>query len=270
MLTQRYQNFESTTRGDVITILHAPTIDLSSVEHQIGSSPFYWAYDVVGDGLSRSEPSFNTGQLVGRFDFYPRISLPLLLRGWTVRALVGARDTLYTKQLAANPASVGMTVDDPINRRDLEGSLEIRPPAIERVFGGEFLGRQWKHVIEPRMVYRYVTGINNFDRILRFDARDIMSNTNEVEYALVNRLYAKRLKPTKKDCDSGMPLLTVGGKPSENRVPWNQQPAEPGCTENLRCAKWSPGSWHRNILLIRPLEEHWFREHEMYLLRPWI
>ena len=35
ILTQRYQNFESTAKGDVITILHAPTIDLSSVEHQI-------------------------------------------------------------------------------------------------------------------------------------------------------------------------------------------------------------------------------------------
>ena len=61
-------------------------------------------------------------------------------------------------------------------------------------------------------VYRYVTGINNFDRILRFDARDIMSDTNEVEYALVNRLYTKRLKPATKDCDSGMPIVNCGGK----------------------------------------------------------
>ncbi|HSS99909.1 MAG TPA: LPS assembly protein LptD, partial [Terriglobales bacterium] len=231
ILTQRYQNFESTTKDDVITILHAPTIDLSSVEHQIGASPFYWAYDASADGLTRSEPSFNTGRLIGRFDFYPRISLPLLMRGWSVRALVGARDTLYTKQLAANPASVGIAIDDPINRRDLEGSLEIRPPAIEKVFAGDFLGRKWKHVIEPRVVYRYVTGINNFDRILRFDARDIMSNTNEVEYAAVSRLYAKRLAPPKQNCDNGMPLLTAGGRPNENRVPWNQEPTEPDCME---------------------------------------
>ena len=231
VLTQRYQNFESTTKGDVITILHAPTIDLSSVEHQIGSSPFYWAYDAVTDGLSRSEPSFNTGRLIGRLDFYPRISLPLLVRGWSVRALVGARDTLYTKQLAANPASVGIAIDDPINRRDLEGSLEIRPPVIEKVFDGNFLRRKWKHVVEPRVIYRYVTGINNFDRILRFDARDIMSDTNEVEYAVVNRLYSKRLAPVKKDCDSGMPFLTAAGRPNESRAPWNQVRAEPDCKE---------------------------------------
>jgi len=202
------------------------------VEHQLGSSPFYWSYDAAAEGLSRSEPSFNTGQLVGRFDFYPRVSLPLVVRGWTVRTLVGVRDTLYTKQLSANPATVGEAITDPINRRDLEGSLEIRPPAVERVFAGEFLGRKWKHVIEPRVVYRYVTGINNFDRILRFDARDILSNTNEVEYAVVNRLYAKRLKPKSEDCEAAsMPLLTVNGRPSESRVPWNQHQTEPDCSE---------------------------------------
>ena len=43
--TQRYQNFESTTPGDVITILHAPSFEASSVEHAIGRSPFYWSYD---------------------------------------------------------------------------------------------------------------------------------------------------------------------------------------------------------------------------------
>ena len=31
--TQRYQNFESTTPGDVITILHAPSLESSSVDH---------------------------------------------------------------------------------------------------------------------------------------------------------------------------------------------------------------------------------------------
>ncbi len=232
VVTQRYQNFESTTKGDVITILHAPALDLSSVEHRLGPSPFYWAYDASAEGLSRSELAFNTGRLVGRFDFYPRISLPLLVRGWAVRALVGARDTLYTKQLAADPAAVGAAIDDPINRRDLEGSLEVRPPALERVFGGEMFGRKWKHVIEPRAVYRYVTGINNFDRILRFDERDVLSNTNEVEYAVVNRLYAKRPKPAQKNCDStAMPRLSMALQQNESRIPWNQQAPEPSCAE---------------------------------------
>ena len=56
----------------------------------------------------------------------------------------------------------------------------------------EFLGRKWKHVIEPRAVYRFVTGVNDFAQVLHFDEHDILSNTHEVEYGFVTRLYAKR------------------------------------------------------------------------------
>ena len=94
--TQRYQNFESTTPGDVITILHAPSFESSSVDHAIGRSPFYWSYDAAAEGLSRSEPSFRTAPLVGRFDLRPTLSLPLVLHGWSVRPeLVAARDFLH-------------------------------------------------------------------------------------------------------------------------------------------------------------------------------
>ena len=180
---QRYQNFESTTPGDVITILHAPSFESSSVEHAIGRSPFYWSYDAAIGGLSRSEPSFRTAPLVGRFDLRPTLSLPLVLHGWSVRPELSLRETFYTQQLVPSSGRVGVAQSDVINRRAVEGSVEIRPPALERVYDRELWGRKWKHVIEPRATYRYVTGVDNFARILRFDERDILSNTSEVEYA---------------------------------------------------------------------------------------
>ena len=115
-----------------------------------------------------------------------------MLHGWSVRPELSLRETFYTQQLVPSSGGVGVAESDVINRKAIEGSVEIRPPALERVFDREFLGRKWKHVIEPRVTYRYVTGVDNFSRILRFDERDILSNTNEVEYAVVNRLYAKR------------------------------------------------------------------------------
>src|SRR6185369_11189165 len=36
-----------------------------------------------------------------------------------------------------------------------------------------------------------VTGIEDFNNVVRFDDTDILSNTNEVEYSLTNRLLAK-------------------------------------------------------------------------------
>jgi LPS-assembly protein len=106
----------------------------------------------------------------------------------------------------------------------VEGSVEVRPPALERVFGREFLGHKWKHVIEPRAVYRYVTGVNNFDQILRFDERDILSDTNEVEYGLVNRLYAKRTSGKPEKCGTeGIPGLAIGGLAPQSPIPWERQ-----------------------------------------------
>ena len=47
-------------------------------------------------------------------------------------------------------------------------------------------------MIEPRFIYSYASGVNNYNRILHFDDRDILTDTNEVEYAIVNRIYSKR------------------------------------------------------------------------------
>ena len=223
--TQRYQNFESTTPGDVITILHAPSVESSSVDHAIAHSPFYWSYDAAVEGLSRSEPLFRTAPLVGRFDFRPTLSLPLVLHGWSLRPELSLRETFYTQQLVPVSGGVGVARSDVINRRAVEGSVEIRPPALERVYDREVLGRKWKHVIEPRATYRYVTGVDNFSRILRFDERDILSNTSEVEYAVVNRLYGKRTKAKPEDCDAaGMSSLIIGRPAVESRIPWERQP----------------------------------------------
>lgn len=221
----RYQDFESTTSGDVITILHAPGVELSSVDHELGRSPFYWSYDADAEGLSRSEPAFSTAPLLGRFDLSPDLLMPLQLHGWSLDPELSVRSTLYTQRLSILPSGAQSAVSEATNRKALEGSVEVRPPALERVFQREFLGRRWKHVIEPRVVYNYVTGVNNFPDILRFDDRDILTDTNEVGYGFVTRLYAKRTGPPKQACGGpGMPLLFIGGTPPHNPVPWERQP----------------------------------------------
>ena len=234
-LTERYQNFESTTAGDVVSIVHAPGFDFSGVDRPLRHSPFYWSYDASAVGLSRSEPfssispqaKFDTGT-TGRFDLNPRLSLPLLLKGWSLRPELSLHDTFYTRRLVSTDSSEE-AVGNAINRKAVEGSVELRPPPLERVFGREFLGRKWKHVIEPRAVYRYVTGVNNFDQILRFDERDILSDTNEVEYGLVNRLYAKRTSSKPANCGTeGIPGLAIGGQVKQSPIPWERQPLAEG------------------------------------------
>jgi LPS-assembly protein len=220
----RYQDFESTTNSDVITILHAPGFEFSSVDHELGRSPFYWSYDADAEGLSRSEPSFSTAPLLGRLDLSPDLLLPLEFHGWSLTPDLTLRTTLYTQELSTLPSTQREAISNLTSRNALEGSVELRPPALERVFQHEFLGRQWKHVIEPRVAYNYVTGVNNFPEILRFDDRDILTNTSEMEYGFTSRLYAKRTRPSKQNCEPGMPLLFIGGTPPHNPIPWARQP----------------------------------------------
>lgn len=234
---QRYQNFESITPGDDIQILHAPSFESSSVDRQLGRSPFYWSYDAALEGLSRSEPGFSTAPLLGRFDLSPTIAMPVHFAGWSFFPQLSVRDTTYTQELLPNSNGLGVAASDSITRKSLEGSIELRPPALSRVFDREVLGRRWKHVIEPRIVYDYVTGVDNFPNILRFDERDILSNTNEVEYAVVNRLYAKRKSNQSENCgEPGMPTLFVGGAPPVHRIPWERQPppSESACNSGPR------------------------------------
>ena len=243
-VTSRYQNFQSTTPGDVITILHAPGIEVSSLDQKLGSTPFHGYFDASVEGLSRSEPSFSTAPLLGRFDLNPVASLPLHFDGWSVRPELSLRDTIYTQQLVPSggiaSTDVGVALSNSINRKALQGTIEVRPPALDRIFDGEFLGRKWKHVVEPRIAYTYVTGVENFANILRFDERDILSDTNEVEYAIVNRLYAKRSSASAENCGSeGMPALLIGAAPRPSRVPWERTqrtgketcPQQPGTRE---------------------------------------
>ncbi|MGB7584246.1 MAG: LPS assembly protein LptD [Terriglobales bacterium] len=232
----RYQDFESSTPGDVITILHAPGVELSSVDQPLGRSPFYWSYDAALEGLSRSEPSFSTASLVGRFDLSPTLSLPLQLGGWSFRPELSVRDTAYTQDLRNLPDGERLAISATINRKSLDASFELRPPALSRVFDREFLGRKWEHVIEPRVVYDYVTGVNNFPNILRFDQRDILSDTNELEYGLVQRLYAKRTNGKPNCGQPGMPALFIGGAAPHGQIPWErqQQPVETPCEDGTQ------------------------------------
>jgi LPS-assembly protein len=236
-MVERYQDyFQLAENGeltyppvfDSVQIWHAPSIDTSSVDHPLWHSPVMWSFDASAAGLSRSEPGFHTSSLLGRVTFNPDISLPYQFHGWSLRPELAIHEGYYTERFVD-----GQAVHDPTNRQALDASVEIRPPVLEKVFDSNFLGRKWKHVIEPRAVYRIVTGVNDFANVLHFDESDILSNTHEVEYGLVTRLYAKRTPSAPEKCETPMPGLTVGAAAPEQGVPW--QHINP--LENQKCVQ---------------------------------
>jgi LPS-assembly protein len=251
-MVERYQDFFQLAQNGTlknpptfaaVQVWHTPSLDASSVDRPLGHSPFVWSFDASLAGLSRSEPGFHTSSLLERFDFNPEISLPWQFHGWSLRPALALHEGYYTERFVN-----GTALNDPTNRQALDASVEVRPPALEKVFDREFLGRKWKHVIEPRAIYRLVTGVNDFANVLHFDERDILSNTHEVEYGFVTRLYAKHTSPQAKsssieECAGQMSGLAVGAAAPEQSVPWQRvstlqsQPC-PALPETREVATW--------------------------------
>jgi LPS-assembly protein len=193
----RYQNFYqdplTNSFSNQVKILHLPMVEVNGLEQRVSSSPFLWGVDASAGGLQRSEPGFVTANLVGRLDLRPRIALPLEWKGWVLRPEIALHSTLYTQQVTASPTNpLGVANGNRFDRRDLEAAVELRPPVFEKVYDREIFGRRLKHVIEPIFTYRYTTGVDRFQNIIRFDSMDILSDTSEFEYDFIQRIYGRR------------------------------------------------------------------------------
>jgi LPS-assembly protein len=184
-----YQNYLSATPQTSITLRTAPELRFSSVDQAIMPRlPFYFSFDAFTGGEHRGEnvTPFETPGFVERSEFAPSVALPLHLGDWfNATPSFTFRTTYYGGQLQN-----GAFVDDGFFRNTEEFSLDMRFPVFERIWDNG--ATRWKHVIEPYAVYSYVNGVNDFGRILRFDEDETLTDTNEIEYGVTQRLFRRR------------------------------------------------------------------------------
>jgi len=166
-----------------VVLRTAPEARFSSVDQAPWKWPVYLGIDAYADGVNRKDPNLTTPALVQRTAIAPRVTVPLRWGPWLgVTSTFAARVTRYGAQ-----QSGGAVVVDSLVQKTAELTVDLRPPSLDRIYGGG--DSRWKHVIEPEVTYRYVTGINNFAGILRFDENDTLTDTNEVEYSITQRLF---------------------------------------------------------------------------------
>ena len=192
----RFQSFAGTANGDEVKILRLPLLRYDVLDRPLGDSPLYWGLGSSVGYLNRSEPLFHSRNVV-RADVYPHLSMPFAAGGWSFVPEVALRDTMYTisqTPTLTGPFPVPQIDHSALNRSDLEASVEIRPPALERDFELPMWHRELRHVIEPELTYRYVGGIGAQARnVLLFDTTDIATDVNEAGFSLTQRFY---LRPT--------------------------------------------------------------------------
>jgi hypothetical protein len=213
-----------------VKIRQAPQLDLNMYSRRIFDKlPIYFSFDSSVGALKREETvDGNTVSItpaaVQRFDFQPKLTLPLAtFAGIAITPSLSLRGTFYSSSLDPNipafdPEKFAASADDPrlnpalpeynpnltlFNREPFdpiipesflrqyaELAVDIRPPALEKIFLNSDGSRRFKHLIEPYFTYRLIKGIGeDFHKIIRFDERDVVANTNEFEYAIVNRFF---------------------------------------------------------------------------------
>ena len=193
--------------------------------------PIYLSVDSSIGALKREESVntitvLTTPAAVQRFDVEPKITVPLAtFAGIAVTPSVAFRETFYTSSVDPqvprfDPDKFTLDPADPrldpnnsqfqpglmlydrnkydpivpksISRAYAELAVDVRPPSLEKTYNNEDGTERFKHVIESYITYRRIDGVgSDFGRIILFDDRDVVANTNEFEYAVVNRIFVK-------------------------------------------------------------------------------
>ncbi len=201
--TQRFQSYAGTTIGDELRILQLPGVRFEMLERPLGGTGLYGDANAAMEHLGRSEPGLHAHN-TARFDIHPSLALPLHVGEWNFIPSVAVRLTGYTSsQTPANLFGAGgipQVQHDPLLRRDVEMSFDVRPPFVERDFDLPGINRVLRHVIETELYYNYVTGIGaQAKNVLLIDTSDIATHTNEAGFSITQRFYLRPLNA--RPCD---------------------------------------------------------------------
>jgi len=197
-------------RSQVISIpnVRIKTRNLPSVNFEKRPSmlsflnPVYFSFKTSVEGVARREEVDDVGlyrRMTGndpvispavgqRFDVYPQLTLPIYTKYFNFTFTGAARVTYYSNSFDDLRRVVGRDVI----RKYGEFQFDVRPVALARNYFGKDDKFKFRHVIEPFLTYRYVRGVDNFNKIIRFDFMDTITDTNEVEFGVSNRIYTRR------------------------------------------------------------------------------
>jgi LPS-assembly protein len=227
----RMNSQATSIQNSQIRIRELPSFSLDhrpSILRWFAKVPIYYTFEGSADGVSRKETPgdlalflieagrlpIETPSVVQRLDFHPQVVLPLSFNGWNLTATAGARATYYSNSI--DPTTQLVSPRDVV-RGYGEFEFDVRPPALAKNFRRSDGSALFRHVIEPYFIYRRVAGINNFERVLRFDYLDAIADTNEIEYGIVNRFFTKRSTETvgKKGREVAREKKTLATQPYE-------------------------------------------------------
>jgi LPS-assembly protein len=194
---------KTTTESNAVIIRKLPEVDFSSRDQQVKDLPLWYSFQSSAGFLSRSQPYFDQNDVLidtyateildSRINVAPEITTAFHWKDFHLVPSFSVGETFYAETQTPYQDRYRVIATSFL-RSTREFKLDLIAPSFERIFDRKTkLGDKLKHVIEPRVTYQYVSGIGqDFNKIIRFDEMDLLSNTNELVLSLTNRLYAKR------------------------------------------------------------------------------
>ncbi len=175
-----------------IVLNQLPELELRVRPTRVGRSSLYWSL-LSSANIFSVDRGGDLKATYGRADAFPQVSYSLPGPPWlSITPRAGVRGTYYTSRYSADRRSFE---SEGIDRSYAAAGIDIVGPSFSRIFNRE-IGpyTRFKHLIEPRFEYSYVSDVGDTSRIPLFDEVDSTLVTNRVRVTLANRLLARTTK----------------------------------------------------------------------------
>ncbi len=201
IVASRSENFQDATKGNSIVIRKLPEVELEGRDKLLtnGSIPLWFSFDSTFALLHRVQPEpndtkpagfYQTTQFSARGTADPSLTTAVRFGGMDIVPSFTLHERYYDQQLDSVTKSIG---GRNLLRHATELNVDFVLPSLARIFEKKtFLGDKIKHVIEPRLTYKTVSGVQNYNNTIRYDDLDLLTNTNEILLGVTNRLFAKK------------------------------------------------------------------------------
>jgi lipopolysaccharide assembly outer membrane protein LptD (OstA) len=175
--------------------VHLPMLRVAQSPKKLGKTGIVFSYEARAERLGSGDN--DRIDEYERYDLAPEVSRPF---GTSFLQITPRAQFRYTRYGATQDLETNLIEGPALERPYFESDLELRGPRFFRIFKDGQGAPRLKHEIGPEFVWRYRTRVDpeDYERIPKFDERDTLIGTNQVEYALFQRFLVKRRGPSGK------------------------------------------------------------------------
>lgn len=193
------------------SVKYLPRITLNWNQQKLWLAPGYFSLDAsystitrVGKSYQEDEEKLISDVTSTRMSINPTYSLNLIKLPWLGAGLsLSSKNSFYPQSRDPNEKGV-VIVDEPLHLGYQVADVSIKGPVFARIF--EFRNSKLKHLLEPKILFRYTTQVDEEDR-----ARLIpVDNFDYPSYSFVRfELGTRLLYKSKKEESAGRPSSPV-------------------------------------------------------------